>query len=372
MTPTSRVKPNMVPENGDLFDAPHRRLNPLTGEWILVSPHRSERPWDGQIESAPALPAVDYDPHCYLCPGNTRAGGDRNPHYASTFVFTNDFAALSPDFRSDGRSEARPAGQDDSGRGLLLAESERGICKVVCFSPHHDLTLARMRVGEIRRVVDVWADQVAEIGSLPFVNYVQIFENRGEMMGCSNPHPHGQIWANQTIPNEPRKEQQSQSAYSEKHGTCLLCDYLQIETRSQTRIVLENDHFVSLVPFWAVWPFEVLLVAKRHVRDLPALDSPERGSLAEMLKALTTRYDNLFETSFPYSMGFHQSPTDNNAHPEWHLHAHFYPPLLRSATVRKFMVGYEMLAEPQRDIAPEAAAATLRELSVVHYADRKR
>jgi UDPglucose--hexose-1-phosphate uridylyltransferase len=342
---------------------PHRRFNPLTGEWVLVSPHRAQRPWDGQLEVADAPASVAYDPHCYLCPGNQRAGGVRNPNYGSTFVFTNDFAALT--------LQVQPARQDESGRGLLLYESEAGTCKVVCFSPRHDLTLARMTVPEIVSVVNVWAEQHAGMGSLPYINYVQIFENRGEIMGCSNPHPHGQIWANQTIPNEPRKEQQSQQAYAEKYAACLLCDYLQAETKVATRMVVENAYFAALVPFWAVWPFEVLLISKPHTGDLASLDSPMRAGLADLFKQLTTRYDNLFEIPFPYSMGFHQAPTDGAAHPEWHLHAHFYPPLLRSATIRKFMVGYEMLASPQRDITPEVAAITLRNLPGTHYADLK-
>jgi UDPglucose--hexose-1-phosphate uridylyltransferase len=342
-----------------LYAESHRRLNPLTGDWILVAPHRTQRPWGGQLETAAPAPALAYDPNCYLCPGNERAGGARNPHYSSTFVFTNDFAALKPN--------VHPAKQDDSGRGLLLSESEAGTCKVVCFSPRHDLTLARMTVPEIASVVDVWAEQYAEIGSFPNVNYVQIFENRGEMMGCSNSHPHGQIWANQTIPNEPRKEQQSQKAYAEKYRACLLCDYLQLETKAGTRMVVENAHFAAVVPFWAVWPFEVLLISKRHTRDIASLDPDARQGLADLFKQLTTRYDNLFQTSFPYSMGFHQAPTDGQEHPEWHLHAHFYPPLLRGATIRKFMVGYEMLAGPQRDITPEVAAATLRNLAGAHY-----
>jgi len=343
------------------YEQPHRRYNPLTGDWILVSPHRTDRPWRGQMEPAVASAGVAYDPGCYLCPGNERAGGVRNPDYRSTFVFTNDFAALRPD--------VRPMSQDESGRGLLLSESEAGTCKVVCFSPRHDLTLARMAVPEILNVVDVWTEQYADIGSLPYVNYVQIFENRGEMMGCSNPHPHGQIWASQTIPNEPRKEQESQRAYAMKNDACLLCDYLLLEMRTQSRVVLENDHFVALVPFWAVWPFELLVVSKSHLRDMLGLEPPVRAGLADILKRLTTRYDNLFESSFPYSMGFHQAPTDGQAHPEWHLHAHFYPPLLRSASIRKFMVGYELLGSPQRDITPETAAATLRNLPGVHYAD---
>jgi UDPglucose--hexose-1-phosphate uridylyltransferase len=351
----------MEPDN--LYRDPHRRFNPLTRDWVLVSPQRNDRPWQGHIEAAASAPALTYDPTCYLCPGNERAGGARNPNYETTFVFTNDFAALKP--------ELKPARQGDSGgRNLLRLESEAGICKVVCFSPRHDLTLARMTVPEIARVVDTWAEQYAEIGSLPYISYVQIFENRGEIMGCSNPHPHGQIWASQSIPNEPRKEQESQKAYFENNQACLLCDYLQVETQAGTRMVAENTHFAALVPFWAVWPFEVLLLSKGHTGDLASLDPAMRNSLADILKQITTRYDNLFQISFPYSMGFHQSPSDGEAHPEWHFHAHFYPPLLRSATVRKFMVGYEMLASPQRDITPEAAAATLRNLDLIHYAER--
>ena len=337
---------------GNLYQRPHRRFNPLVREWVLVSPHRTQRPWLGQLESTARHETLAYDPACYLCPGNERAGGARNPNYPTTFVFTNDFAALKP--------EIQPAREDESERGLLLAESEAGLCRVVCFSPRHDLTLARMTVPEITSIVDVWAEQQAEIGSLPFINYVQIFENRGEMMGCSNPHPHGQIWANQTIPNEPRKEQESQKAYLEKNHACLLCDYLKLEMQNGTRMVVENAHFAAVVPYWAVWPFEVLVLSKQHVGDLGSLEPATRTGLADIFKQLTSRYDNLFQIPFPYSMGFHQSPTDGEAHPEWHLHAHFYPPLLRSATVRKFMVGYEMLASPQRDITPESAAATLR------------
>jgi UDPglucose--hexose-1-phosphate uridylyltransferase len=347
-----------------IYELPHRRFNPLNGEWVLVSPQRTQRPWQGKTETTPDGSAPRYDPSCYLCPGNGRAGGAKNLQYETTFVFTNDYAALKPDVESEK--------QDESGRGLLLAESEAGTCKVVCFSPRHDLTMARMKPAEIRSVVDVWAQQYAEIGSSPSVNYVQIFENRGEIMGCSNPHPHGQIWANQTIPNEPGKEQQAQARYAKEYGSCLLCDYLASETSAGARVIAENFQFVALVPFWAVWPFEVLLLSKEHIGDMNGLNSAARDSLADILSQITVRYDNLFEVSFPYSMGLHQAPTDGEWHTEWHFHGHFYPPLLRSATVKKFMVGYEMLAAPQRDITPELAASALRNVAGTHYAERKR
>jgi len=342
---------------------PHRRFNPLIREWVLVSPQRAERPWQGQVEKNAIPKAASYDPSCYLCPGNQRAGSMRNPAYTSTFVFRNDFAALQPD--------GPHVKIDESERGLLLSESESGICEVVCFSPRHDLTLSRMSLEEIAAVAEVWAHEYAELGSLSYVKYVQVFENRGEIMGCSNPHPHGQIWANETIPNEPSKEQDAQIAYAEKNKSCLLCDYARLELKAGKRVVCENPHFLALVPYWAIWPFEILLISKNHVRDLMSLNAVARLSLVDILKGITTRYANLFETSFPYSMGIHQAPTDGGAHPEWHCHAHFYPPLLRSATVRKFMVGYEMLATPQRDITPELAASKLSESSEVHYLDRK-
>jgi UDPglucose--hexose-1-phosphate uridylyltransferase len=339
----------------DLKELPHRRFNPLTREWVLVSPHRTARPWLGQVEKGarPAEPA--YDPNCYMCPGNTRATGARNPVYTSTLIFDNDYPALLP---------GTPEGEMDlDGAGLLVARSERGICRVACFSPRHDLTVAGMEVPALRQVVDLWADQYSELGALPFINHVQIFENRGVLMGASNPHPHCQIWANATIPNEPAKEQTALTDYRAAHGACLVCDYLAHERKEAERIVLENDYFSALVPFWAIWPFETILIGKRHVTALDELSGEERDGLADILKRLATCYDRLFEISFPYSMGFHQRPTDGGVHPEWHLHAHFYPPLLRSATVRKFMVGYEMLGTPQRDITAESAAERLRNVS---------
>ena len=339
----------------NLFSNPHRRYNPLTNEWILVSPHRTDRPWQGQVEKLPPDTRPSYDPACYLCPGNERAGGIRNLQYDSTFVFQNDFSALLRDTPLEALDQ----------RGLVRATSERGLCRVICFSPRHDWTLPDMPLPDIRRVVDVWAEQTTELGALDFIHYVQIFENKGAMMGCSNPHPHCQVWANESVPTEPAKELRSLSAYLDGHGTCLLCDYVALELAAGERIVLQNEHFVALVPFWAVWPFETMVLARRHVGSLPDLTGPERDALADLIKRLTTRYDNLFEVSFPYSMGWHQSPTDGDSHVETHLHAHYYPPLLRSATVRKHMVGYEMLGNPQRDLTAETTAERLREMSEV-------
>jgi len=343
----------------ELVSRPHRRFNPLTREWVLVSPYRSERPWQGQVENVPVEAAAAYDPNCYLCPGNARAGGLTNPAYTEAFVFDNDFAALQPD---------TPAGEVEE-KGLLVARSEAGRCRVVCFSPRHDLTMARMSLPELRRVVDTWAEEFLELGSLPNIRSVQVFENRGAMMGCSNPHPHGQIWANQTLPNELAQEQASLGDYYRSHAATLLGDYLALELEKQERVVWVNEHFILLVPYWAVWPFETLLVSRRCLSALHELNDEERDALADILRQTTVRYDNLFKTSFPYTMGFHQRPTDGEAHPEFHLHAHFYPPLLRSATVRKFMVGYEMLAMPQRDITAETAAQWLREVPARHYLD---
>ena len=329
---------------------PHRRYNPLTREWVLVSPHRTQRPWQGQTEEHDAATQPDYDPTCYLCPGNPRVGGVRNPAYTSTFVFDNDFAALKPGTALHRYEEG----------GLLIAEAEPGICRVVCFSPRHNLTTANMQPAGLRAVVDTWVDQYADLGAKPSINYVQIFENRGPMMGASNPHPHCQIWSSHALPSEIAKEQSAQLAWRDSRGACLLCDYARLEQAAQQRIVDENESFLTVVPFWAVWPFETMVISKRHLSAIDLLPGDGRDALGDILQRTTARYDRLFNVAFPYSMGFHQRPTDGAPHDEWHLHAHFYPPLLRSATVRKFLVGYEMLATPQRDITAESAAERLR------------
>lgn len=340
---------------------PHRRLNLLTNEWVLVSPHRAQRPWLGQVEKTPPENLPAYDPNCYLCPGNTRSGGIKNPGYESVFVFDNDFAALLP--------ETAPPFATDSltHSSLFIAEPETGLCRVLCFSPRHDLSLPELSQAEVEKVIEAWTAQTRELGALDTINYVQVFENKGAMMGASNPHPHSQIWATGRLPTEPAKELAAQRAYQHQHHRCLLCDYLQAEREAGVRVVAGNDHFTALVPFWAVWPFELLLLSHRHVAALPDLTEAEVSGLADVLRRVTARYDNLFEISFPYSMGFHQAPTDGADHGEWHLHQHFYPPLLRSATVKKFMVGFELLGMPQRDLTPEAAAERLRGLSDRHY-----
>jgi UDPglucose--hexose-1-phosphate uridylyltransferase len=347
----------------------HRRYNPLTGEWVLVSPHRTQRPWQGQVERLPGTERPAHDPTCYLCPGNGRAGGARNPAYESTFVFNNDFAALVP--------EAPAAGSVDP---LFRAAPVSGDCRVICFSPRHDLSLPEMPVEQIRTVVDVWAAQTGELGQK--YRWVQVFENKGAVMGCSNPHPHGQVWALDALPNEPAKEERQQGSYHVEHGRPLLLDYLAAELDRGERVVVANDGWVAVVPYWAVWPFEILLMPRQHVLRLPDLEGGQRDALADILKRLLTRYDNVFETSFPYSMGWHGAPTGPGVRGQesaglvdsdsehWQLHAHFYPPLLRSATVKKFMVGYEMLAEAQRDITAEQAAARLQEMPEVHYKER--
>lgn len=310
------------------------------------------RPWQGQIETPEPEVRPEYDPACYLCPGNTRAGGHRNPPYTDLFVFDNDFSALLPD---------TPQGEIDE-EGLLVARAESGICRVVCFSPRHDLTLAGMEPSALRRLVDLWADQYETLGARGDIASVQVFENRGTMMGCSNPHPHGQIWAQRSIPLELAKEGARLLEYHELTGRSLLADYAALELRREERIVFEQGSVLVIVPYWAIWPFETIVLPRRRMASLLEMEANERDDLAVALKRLTSRYDNLFGTTFPYSAGVHQAPTDGKDHPEWHLHFHFYPPLLRSATVRKFMVGYEMMAEPQRDLTPEAAAARLREV----------
>ncbi|MBN1935935.1 MAG: UDP-glucose--hexose-1-phosphate uridylyltransferase [Anaerolineae bacterium] len=345
----------------DPKEYPHRRYNALTGDWILVSPHRTKRPWQGQVEKRPPEQRPQYDPGCYLCPGNERAGGARNPQYSDTYVFLNDFAALLPD---------TPSAMED-GDPLFTCQGVKGTSRVLCFSPRHDLSLAEMDAPAIRGVVDLWADQISELGQT--YRWVQVFENKGAIMGCSNPHPHGQLWAGDFLPNEVAKEDRQQLAYFENHHRPLLVDYVRAEAQACERVVVENEHWLALVPYWALWPFEALLLPRRHVLRLPDLTDPERDVLADALRRLLVKYDNLFETSFPYSMGWHGAPNpgaamnDQTGYPYWQLHAHFYPPLLRSATVKKFMVGYEMLAEPQRDITAEQAAERLRAMPDIHY-----
>lgn len=336
-----------------LQGTPHRRFNPLLREWVLVSPHRTQRPWLGKVEKIAEPSGLQYAPDCYLCPGNERAGGARNPKYTNTFVFENDYPALLAD------APSTKINQDN----LIIAESEAGNCRVGCFSPRHDLTISQMSPVELRAVVDMWKDQFVVLEKWKWVRHVQIFENRGALMGASNPHPHCQIWANATVPNFPARELNSFQDFTNQTQSCLLCDYLQLELQRKERVVCQNDAFVVLVPFWAVWPFETLVLSKRHFAAISDLSDSESDLLGDILRRITTRYDDLFQTSFPYSMGFHQRPTDENPHAEWHFHAHYFPPLLRSATVQKFMVGYEMLGSPQRDITPETAAQRLVELA---------
>lgn len=344
----------------DLREHSHTRYNILTGDWILVSPHRTKRPWQGKVEDVPQDDRPAYDPTCYLCPGNKRADGSVNPNYTDSFVFTNDFASLLPD---------TPEG-DLNVNDLLIAGSAKGTCRVISFSPDHSLTLPQLSVEGITKVIDLWCKEYEEIASDTSIKYIQIFENKGAIMGCSNPHPHGQIWAQNSLPVEIYKETLQQEKYFQEKGRSILSDYLQLELEQKERIVLENEHFVALVPFWATWPYETMIISKRHVQNILQLTTDERRAFAAIMKKLTAKYDNLFNISFPYSAGIHQAPVNDGDHPGWHMHMHFFPPLLRSATVKKFMVGYEMLANPQRDITAEWAAEKLRSLSEVHYKEQ--
>jgi UDPglucose--hexose-1-phosphate uridylyltransferase len=334
----------------DLQKHTHRRFNPLTGEWVLVSPHRNKRPWQGQTDDPAPSERPGYDANCYLCPGNTRASGQQNPDYQDVFVFTNDFSALLPE-----------TPQDATGDELFQAQTEQGICRVVCFSPDHSLTLAQLPQEQVEKVIRLWQHEFIDLGSREWIRHVQIFENKGAIMGCSNPHPHGQIWAQSSVPPVVQEMTRRQQEYFQKTGRSMLSDVLEREMREQVRVVATNASFAAWVPFWAVWPFEVMIAPRRHLTDIAHLQDAEIKDFASILSRVATAYDRLFATSFPYSAGIRQRPTDGDAHPGWHWHMSFFPPLLRSASVKKFMVGYEMFAMPQRDITAEQAAERIRE-----------
>lgn len=348
---------NQMTHSTETFNAPHLRKNILTGEYVLVSPHRTKRPWQGKLEDQVVKERLPFDQKCYLCPGNSRAGGEINPDYGNPFAFTNDYASLLPNVNEFLSNE----------QGLLVSHSERGICRVISFSPRHDLSIAQLSYDQIRLVVDLWYKEFEQLSKTDWIRYIQIFENKGEIMGCSNPHPHGQIWAQASIPTEIEKETYHQREYFSQKGATLLSAYLSLEMEKEKRIVIVNDHFVVLVPFWAVWPYETMIISRRPLQTILDFSEAEKNALADVLKRLTIKYDNLFQTSFPYSAGMHQAPVNLGNFPEWHWHMHFYPPLLRSAQIKKFMVGYEMLAAPQRDITPEFAAEQLKQLSEIHY-----
>ncbi|EAR13770.1 galactose-1-phosphate uridylyltransferase [Polaribacter irgensii 23-P] len=334
----------------NLQEYSHKRLNMLTGEWVLVSPHRAKRPWQGQHEEVSKEKRPSYDENCYLCATNTRINGEINPAYTDVFVFTNDFAALqkeSPSFEVE--------------EGLFKAKSETGICKVICFSPDHSQSLADMEVEDIQKVVHVWQREYLSLGQNEEINYVQIFENKGAVMGCSNPHPHGQIWSQSSLPNEVEKKDREQRNYFKNHNSSLLVDYLAQEIAAKERVIFENEDFLVLTPFWAIWPFEVMIAPKKAQRDISEMKASEANNFAEAIAVVTRAYDQLFQTSFPYTSGIHQAPTNGDKNEYWHWHMSFYPPLLRSATVKKFMVGYELFGSPQRDITPEIAAQRLKE-----------
>jgi UDPglucose--hexose-1-phosphate uridylyltransferase len=337
----------------------HRRKNILTGEWVLVSPHRTKRPWQGMQEQAKELETLKYDSNCYLCPGNTRANNEINPDYKNTYSFINDFSAIL-DVKIENFKD-----------NLLEAHTESGICKVLCYSPNHSLTMSQMDESEIVSIIKLWQKEYKDLGSIENINNIQIFENKGESMGCSNPHPHGQIWAQKSIPTEILKKQNNFKKFYENNNQSMLLAYIKKELELKERIIYENESFVALVPFWAVWPYESMVITKNHRKSILELNEKEVTDYANILKILTTKYDNLFQTSFPYSTGIHQAPTNNEQNKEWHMHMSFYPPLLRSASIKKFMVGYEMFGEPQRDITPEQAAESLRNCSNTHFSKVK-